>query len=162
VRSTPRGSSRFQGPHPAQGFHTKTPDHNHDPAPNSHLRCGAHQLLSPHLNGQSRAHSLRGEKKHERSISSQVRDQKIVHNQWTRTIAIGLNTLQRLYNCASEGSLEAVEPFPGLAGVKSTKEENRLPSRSHRSAYRRGAIHYKSHPAPPPNTRWEVCTVKVI
>jgi hypothetical protein len=26
---------------------SKTPDHNHDPAPNSHLRCGAHLLLSP-------------------------------------------------------------------------------------------------------------------
>jgi hypothetical protein len=63
---------------------------------------------------------------------------------------------------ASEGSLEAVEPFPGLAGAKSTKEENRLPSRSHRSAYRRGAIHYKSHPAPSPNTKRSVCTVKAI
>jgi hypothetical protein len=37
---------------------------------------------------------------------------------------------------ASEGSLEAVEPFPGLAEVKSSKEERRLLSRSHRSAYR--------------------------
>jgi hypothetical protein len=63
---------------------------------------------------------------------------------------------------ASERSLEAVQPFPGLAGAKSTKEENRLPSRSHRSAYRRSAIQYKSHPAPPPNTRRAVCTVKVI
>jgi hypothetical protein len=31
--------------------------------------------------------------------SGQVRDQKIVHNQWTQTIATGLNTLQRLHNC---------------------------------------------------------------
>jgi hypothetical protein len=28
-----------------------------------------------------------------------VRDRETVHNQWTRTIAIGFNTLQRLYNC---------------------------------------------------------------
>jgi hypothetical protein len=27
-----------------------------------------------------------------------MRDQKTVHNQWTWTIAIGLNTLKRLYN----------------------------------------------------------------
>jgi hypothetical protein len=98
------GSPRFRGPHlwgphPAQGYHTKAPDHNHDLVPNSHLRCGAHLLLSPHLNGQSRAHTLGGEKKHKKSVSSKVRDQKTVHNQWTRTIAIGLNTLQRLYNC---------------------------------------------------------------
>jgi hypothetical protein len=59
---------------------------------------------------------------------------------------------------ASEGSLKAVEPFPGLAGAKSSKEEHRLPSRSHRSAYRKGAIHYESHPAPPPITRRAVCT----
>jgi hypothetical protein len=58
---------------------------------------------------------------------------------------------------ASEGSLEAVEPFPDLAGVKSSKEERRLPSRSHRSTYRKGAIHYESHPAPPPITRRAVC-----
>jgi hypothetical protein len=77
----------------------KITDHIHDPAPNSHLRRGAHQLLSPHLNGRSRAHSLGGEKKHKKSMSSQVRDQKTIHNQWTRTIAIALNTLQRLYNC---------------------------------------------------------------
>jgi hypothetical protein len=59
---------------------------------------------------------------------------------------------------AIEGSLEAVEPFPGLAGAKSSKEESRLPTRSHRSACRRGAIHYESHPAPPPITRRAVCT----
>jgi hypothetical protein len=104
VRSTPRGSSHFRGPHlwgphPAQGFHTKIPDRNREPAPNSHLRCGAHLLLSPHLNGHSRTHTLRGEKKHKKSTSSQVRDQKTVYNQWTQTIAIGLNTLQRLYIC---------------------------------------------------------------
>jgi hypothetical protein len=98
------GSSRFRGPHlwgphPAQGYHSKIPDHNHDPVPNSHLWCGAHLLLSQHLIGQSRAHTLVGEKKHKSSVASQVRDQKTVHNQWTRTIAIGFNTLQRLYNC---------------------------------------------------------------
>jgi hypothetical protein len=59
---------------------------------------------------------------------------------------------------ASERSLKAVEPFPGLAGAKSSKEERRLPSRPHRSAYRKGAIHYESHPAPPPITRRAVCT----
>jgi hypothetical protein len=128
-----------------------------------------------------------GERRSTRKESSQVRDQKTVHNQWMRTIAISLNTLRRLYNytrpnrartianrpkpyhtagvqvsascvsesgaaphTTSEGSLEAMEPFPGLAGVKSSKEECRLPSRSHRSAYRQGAIHYESHPAPPP------------
>jgi hypothetical protein len=58
---------------------------------------------------------------------------------------------------ASEGFLEAVEPFPDLAGAKSSKEECRLPSRPHRSAYRNGAIHYESHPAPPPITRRVVC-----
>jgi hypothetical protein len=84
---------------PLKEFHTKTPDLNHDPEPNSHLRCGAHLLLSPHINGRSRAHTLGGEKKNKRSVSGQVRDRKTVHNQWTRTIAIGLNTLQRLYNC---------------------------------------------------------------
>jgi hypothetical protein len=31
--------------------HTKALNHTHDPAPNTHLRCGAHLLLSPHLNG---------------------------------------------------------------------------------------------------------------
>jgi hypothetical protein len=40
-----------------------------------------------------------GEKKHKKSMSSQVRDQKTVHNHWTQTITIGLNTLQKLYNC---------------------------------------------------------------
>jgi hypothetical protein len=59
---------------------------------------------------------------------------------------------------ASEGSLKAVEPFPGLAKAKSSKEERRLPSRSHRFAYRQGAIHYESHPAPPPITRRAFCT----
>jgi hypothetical protein len=42
ARSTPRGGSRLRGPHlwgphPAQGYHTKAPNRNHDPAPNSHL-----------------------------------------------------------------------------------------------------------------------------
>jgi hypothetical protein len=54
-----------------------------------------------------------------------------------------------------------MEPFPGLIGAKSSKEERRLPSRSHRSAYRQGGIHYESHPAPPPITRRAVCTVRV-
>jgi hypothetical protein len=59
---------------------------------------------------------------------------------------------------ASERSLEVVEPFPGLAEAKSSKEERHLPSRSHRSAYRHGAIHYESHPAPQPIARQAVCT----
>jgi hypothetical protein len=59
---------------------------------------------------------------------------------------------------ASEGSLEAVEPFPGLAGAMSSREERRLPLRSHRSAYRQGATHYESHPVPPPITRRAICT----
>jgi hypothetical protein len=54
-----------------------------------------------------------------------------------------------------------VEPFPGLTGAKSSKEERRLPSRSHRSAYRQGAIHYESHPAPLPITRRAVSMVRV-
>jgi hypothetical protein len=65
----------FGGLHPAHGYHTKAPNRNHDPAPNSNLLCGSHLLLSPHLNGLSRAHSLEGEKKHKESVSSQVRDQ---------------------------------------------------------------------------------------
>jgi hypothetical protein len=84
---------------PQQGNHTKALNHNHDPAPDSHLRCGARLLLSPHLNGQSRAHSLGAEKKHKKRVSSQVRDLWTIHNQWTQTIAIGLNTLQRSYIC---------------------------------------------------------------
>jgi hypothetical protein len=39
-------------------------------------------------------------------MSSQVRDQKTVHNHWTQTIAIGLNTLQRLYNCTLPNRIE--------------------------------------------------------
>jgi ABC-type nickel/cobalt efflux system permease component RcnA len=92
LRSTPRGEAHASEVH-TSGVHTPLMSHqstNHDPVPNSHLRCGAHLLLSLHLNGQSRAHTLGGEKKHKRSVASQVRDQKTVHNQWTRTIAIGL------------------------------------------------------------------------
>jgi hypothetical protein len=42
ARSTPQGGSRLRGPdlwgpYPAQGYHTKAPNRNHDPAPNSHL-----------------------------------------------------------------------------------------------------------------------------
>jgi hypothetical protein len=59
---------------------------------------------------------------------------------------------------ASERSLEAMEPFLGLVEAKSSKEKHCLPSRSRRSAYRRGAIHYESRPAPPPITRRAVCT----
>jgi ABC-type nickel/cobalt efflux system permease component RcnA len=98
---------------PLKDNHTKTPDLNLDPDPNSHLRCGAHLLLPPHLNGRSRAHSLGGEKKHKRRVASQVRDRKTVHNQWTWTIAIGL-TLCR--GCTTVPA--RIGPEPAVTGTR--------------------------------------------
>jgi hypothetical protein len=57
-----------------------------------------------------------------------------------------------------ERSLEAMEPFPGLAGAKSSKEGKTTPDTVTPTPYRRDAIHYKSHPAPRPITRRAVCT----
>jgi hypothetical protein len=58
LRSTPLGSTpRSRIPH-------------HDPAPNSHLWCGVHLLLFPHLNSLTWAHSLGGDKQHKKSMSS--------------------------------------------------------------------------------------------
>jgi acyl-CoA reductase-like NAD-dependent aldehyde dehydrogenase len=37
---------------------------------------------------------------------ARITDRRTVHNQWTRTIAIGLNTLQRLYNCTRPNRTE--------------------------------------------------------
>jgi hypothetical protein len=53
-----------------------------------------------------------GERRSTRKESSQVRDQKTIHNQWTRTIAIGLNTLQRLYNCTCPNRAQTVANRP--------------------------------------------------
>jgi hypothetical protein len=52
-------------------------------------------------------------------------------------------------------------PSPASPGQSLLRREKPLPTRSHRSAYRRDAIHYKSHPASSPITRRAVCTVRV-
>jgi hypothetical protein len=103
VRSTPQGSSCFQGPHlwgphPAQGYHTKAPDHNCDPAPNSHLRCGP-TCSYPHISTASAWLTRSGKRRSTGKVClARITDLRTVHNQWTQTIAIGLNTLQWLYN----------------------------------------------------------------
>jgi hypothetical protein len=53
-----------------------------------------------------------GERRSTRKESSQVRDQKTIHNQWTQTIAIGLNTLHRLYNCTRPDRARTVANRP--------------------------------------------------
>jgi hypothetical protein len=45
----------------------------------------------PHISTAKAGLTHLGEReKHKRSVASQVRDRKTVHNQWTQTIAIGL------------------------------------------------------------------------
>jgi hypothetical protein len=98
--STPPGGPHLWGPHPStRDVHTKALNHTRDPAPNSHLRCGAHLLLSPHLNGLRPGSLTRGREEAQKKSLARITDLRTVHNLWTRTIAIGLNTLHRLYNC---------------------------------------------------------------
>jgi hypothetical protein len=92
-RSTPPGSTPLN-----KEVHTKALNHSHDPAPNSHMRCGAHLLLSPHLNGLRPGSLTRGREEAQEKSLARITDLRTVHNLWTRTIAIGLNTLQKLYN----------------------------------------------------------------
>jgi hypothetical protein len=88
LRSTPPGSTPLN-----KEVHTKALNHNHDLAPNSHLRCGAHLLLSPHLNGLRPGSLTRGREEAQEKSLARITDLRTVHNLWTRTIAIGLNTL---------------------------------------------------------------------
>jgi hypothetical protein len=106
-RSTPVGSTPLN-----REVHMKVLNHNHDPAPNSHLRCGAHLLLSPHLNGLRPGSLTRGREEAQEKSLARITDLRTVHNLCTRTIAIGLNTLQRLYNCTCPNRARTVANRP--------------------------------------------------
>jgi hypothetical protein len=107
LRSTPLGSTPLN-----KDVHTKALNHTHDPAPNSHLQCGAHLLLSPHLNGLRPGSLTRGREEAQEKSIDRITDLRTVHNLWTRTIAIGLNTLQRLYNCTRPNRARTVANRP--------------------------------------------------
>jgi hypothetical protein len=54
----------------------------------------------PHISTAEAGLTHSGERRNTREeYLARITDLRTVHNQWTRTIAIGLNTLQRLYNC---------------------------------------------------------------
>jgi hypothetical protein len=54
----------------------------------------------PHISAAIAGLTHSGERRSTRKIClARITELRTVHNQWTRTIAIGLNTLQRLYNC---------------------------------------------------------------
>jgi hypothetical protein len=122
LRPTPPGGPHLWGPHPStREVHTKALNLTRDPAPNSHLRCGAHLLLSPHLNGLRPGSLTWGREEAQEKSLARITDLRTVHNLWTRTIAIGLNTLQRLYNCTLPNRARTVanHPKPYLtAGVQ--------------------------------------------
>jgi hypothetical protein len=63
---------------------------------------------------------------------------------------------------ARQRSLEAVEPFPGLAGAKSCKEGKTTPDTITLIRLQEGRYPLQVPPRTPPNTRRAVCTVKVI
>jgi hypothetical protein len=56
-------------------------------------------LLSPHLNGLRPGSLTQGREEAQEKSLVRIKDLRTIHNLWTQTIAIGLNTLQRLYNC---------------------------------------------------------------
>jgi hypothetical protein len=113
LRSTPPGDPHLWGPHPStREVHTKALNHTRDPAPNSHLRCGAHLLLSPHLNGLRSGSLTRGREEAQEKSLARITNLRIVHNLWTLTIAIDLNTLQRLYNCTRPNRAQLVANHP--------------------------------------------------
>jgi hypothetical protein len=93
-RSTPLGSTPLYKGNP----HQSTESHLRSSS-KSYLRCGAHLLLSPHLNSLRPGSLTRGREEAKEKSLARITDLRTVHNLWTRTIAIGLNTLQRLYNC---------------------------------------------------------------
>jgi hypothetical protein len=54
---------------------------------------------APHLNSHRPGLLTWGREEAQEKSLDRITNLKTIHNQWTRTIAIGLNTLQRLYNC---------------------------------------------------------------
>jgi hypothetical protein len=103
--------NKQQGPHLREvhtyGVHTpkqrkSTPKHLITPAiqlPTLICDVGAHLLLSPHLNCLRPGSLTHGREEAQEKSLARITDLKTVHNLWTQTIAVGLNTLQRLYNC---------------------------------------------------------------
>jgi hypothetical protein len=93
-RSTPLGSTPLNKGSP----HQSTESH---PRSSSQLSSAMWGPPAPIPTSQRPQAGLThsGERRSTRKESSKVRDQRTDHNQWTQTIAIGLNTLQRLYNC---------------------------------------------------------------
>jgi hypothetical protein len=54
----------------------------------------------PHISTAKAGLTHSGERRSTREeYLARITDLRTIHSQWTRTIAIGLNTLQRLYNC---------------------------------------------------------------
>jgi hypothetical protein len=116
-RSTPPGSTTLRSTPPGstplnKEVHTKALNHNHDLAPNSHLRCGAHLLLSPHLNGLRLGSLTQGTEEAQEKSLARIIDLRTIQNLWTRTIAIGLNTLQSLYNSTRPNRARTVANHP--------------------------------------------------
>jgi hypothetical protein len=61
----------------------------------------------PHISTASAGLTHSGERRSTRKVYlARITDLKTVHNQWTQTIAIGLNTLQRLYSCTHPNRTE--------------------------------------------------------
>jgi hypothetical protein len=61
----------------------------------------------PHISTALAGITLSGERRRTRKVYlAKITDLKTVHNQWTQTIAICLNTLQRLYNCTRSNRTE--------------------------------------------------------
>jgi hypothetical protein len=53
-----------------------------------------------------------GERKTQEKSLAKITDLRTVHNLWTQTIAIDLNTLQRLYNCTRPNRARTVANRP--------------------------------------------------
>jgi hypothetical protein len=61
----------------------------------------------PHISTTKAGLTHSGERRSTRKVYlDRITNLRTVHNQWTRSIAIGLNTLQRLYNCTRPNRTE--------------------------------------------------------
>jgi hypothetical protein len=107
LRSTPPG-----GPHPStREVHTKALNHTHDPAPNTHLRCAAHLLLSPHLNSLRPGSLTRGREEAQEKSSQNYRSQDCPQHV-DIDYSYRFNTLQKLYNCTRPNRARMVANHP--------------------------------------------------
>jgi hypothetical protein len=61
----------------------------------------------PHISTAKAGLIHSGERRSRREVYlARITDLRTVHNKWTQTIAIDLNTMQRLYNCTSPNRTE--------------------------------------------------------